>query len=82
MSEHAQQVGSLPEVKSLREEPMVREGLWREIHRLFSEQRWSKLAIARELGLDVKTVRRSLQQTSVAALPAGRAIGHAARATQ
>lgn len=64
MSEHVQQVGSLPAVKSLREEPMVREGLWREIQRLFSEQRWSKLAIARELGLDVKTVRRSLQQTS------------------
>lgn len=62
MSEYAQQVGSLPAVESLREEPMVREELWREMHRLFSERRWSKFATARELGLDAKTVRRSLKQ--------------------
>ncbi len=47
------QVGSLPAVESLREEPMVREELWREMQRLFSGRRWTKSAIARELGLDV-----------------------------
>ena len=52
MSEYAQQVGSLPAVESLREEPMVREELWREMHRLFSERRWSKSAIAREQELE------------------------------
>lgn len=62
MSEFAQRVGSLPAVESLREDPMVREELWREIHHLFKERRWSKSAIARELGLDVKTVRSCLRQ--------------------
>jgi transposase len=41
---------------------MVGAELWREIHRLFAVEKWTKLAIARELGLDVKTVRRSLRQ--------------------
>ena len=43
---------------------MVREELWREVHRLFSVEHCSKAAIGRELDLDVKTVRRCLQQAS------------------
>lgn len=53
---------TLPAVTSRREEPMVREELWHEVHRLFNKSRWSKSGIARELGLDVKTVRRCLRQ--------------------
>lgn len=61
---HATRVsGSLPETFTLREEPMVGEALWREVHRLFEMERCSKSAIARELGLDVKTVRRCLRQS-------------------
>lgn len=41
---------------------MVREELWQEIHRVFEQERWSKVAIARAFGLDLKTVRRCLQQ--------------------
>jgi transposase len=41
---------------------MVGAELWREIHQLFEVEKWTKLAIARELGLDVKTVRRCLRQ--------------------
>lgn len=43
---------------------MIREALWQEIHRLFTVERWSKAAIGRALDLDVKTVRRCLQQTA------------------
>jgi transposase len=43
---------------------MLREALWEEIHRLFTVEQWSKAAIARILDLDVKTVRRCLQQTA------------------
>jgi transposase len=43
---------------------MIREELWRAVHRLFTVDRWSKAAIGRELDLDVKTVRRCLQQAS------------------
>ncbi|HSB81634.1 MAG TPA: IS21 family transposase [Candidatus Methylomirabilis sp.] len=43
---------------------MIREELWQEVHRLFTVDRWSKAAIGRELDLDVKTVRRVLQQAS------------------
>jgi hypothetical protein len=45
-----------------REEPMIREALWQEIHRLFTVERWSKAAIARTLDLDRKTVRTCLAQ--------------------
>ncbi len=41
---------------------MVREAVWREIHRLFSMGRWSKAAIARTLDLDRKTVLTCLAQ--------------------
>ncbi len=44
MSEYAQQVGSLPAVESFREEPMVREELWREMQRLFSYKDVKRLA--------------------------------------
>lgn len=54
--------GSLPENFTHREEPMVGEALWREVHRLLEVEKLSKSAIARELGLDVKTVRRCLRQ--------------------
>ncbi len=53
---------TLPVLTPGREELMVREELWREVHRLFSVEHWSKAAIGRELDLDVKTVRRCLQQ--------------------
>lgn len=43
---------------------MIREELWREVHRLFTVEHWSKAAIGRELDLDVKTVRRCLQQAT------------------
>jgi hypothetical protein len=33
---------------------MVREELWREVHWLFTAERWSKAAIGRELELDVR----------------------------
>lgn len=72
MSEYAQQVGSLPAVESLREEPMVREELWREMHRLFSERRWSKSATARELGFGCQDGTAFAQAAGVAALPACR----------
>jgi transposase len=41
---------------------MIRAALWEEIQRLFTVERHSKSAIARDLGLDVKTVRRCLRQ--------------------
>ena len=41
---------------------MIREALWQEIHRLFTEERWSKAAIAQALDLDRKTVRTCLGQ--------------------
>jgi transposase len=40
---------------------MVREDCWREVHRLFYQERRSKLEIALTLGLDRKTVRRLLR---------------------
>jgi hypothetical protein len=41
---------------------MVREELWQETHRVFEQDRWSKVAVARAFGLDLKTVRGCLQQ--------------------
>src|SRR5438876_10368297 len=46
-----------PEVTPLGEGRMVREGCWREVHRLFHAERRSKSEIARQLQLDRKTVR-------------------------
>jgi transposase len=43
---------------------MIREALWQEIHRLFSAERWSKLAIAQALDVDRKTVRACLAQAA------------------
>jgi transposase len=40
---------------------MVREDCWREVHRLFHVERRSKAEIARQLGLDRKTVRSILR---------------------
>jgi transposase len=40
---------------------MVREDCWREVHRLFHVERRSKSEIARQLGLDRKTVRSILR---------------------
>jgi transposase len=45
-----------------REEPMIREALWQEIHRLFTVERWSKAVIAQTLEVDRKTVRTCLAQ--------------------
>ena len=55
---------TLPAPTPGREERMVREELWREVHRLFTVERWAKAAIGRELDLDVKTVRRCLRQAT------------------
>ncbi|MGH2621257.1 MAG: IS21 family transposase [Anaerolineales bacterium] len=41
---------------------MLGREVWGEIHQLFEVEKWTKSAIARELGLDVKTVRRCLRQ--------------------
>ncbi len=51
-----------PEVIPLGEGRMVREGSWREVHRLFHVERRSKSEIARQLALDRKTVRGILQE--------------------
>lgn len=55
---------TLPAKPSGQEAPMIREALWEEMRRLFTVERWSKTAIGRALDLDVKTVRRCLQQTA------------------
>src|SRR2546425_11552511 len=51
-----------PETTPLGEVPMVREDCWREIHRLFQVERYSKAEIARRLDLDRKTVRAILRE--------------------
>jgi transposase len=43
---------------------MIREALWQEIHRLFTVERWSKMAIAQALDVDRKTVRTCLAQAA------------------
>lgn len=53
---------TLPAKPSSQEVPMIRAALWEEMQRLFTVERHSKSAIARDLGLDVKTVRRCLRQ--------------------
>src|SRR5712691_9084534 len=50
-----------PEVTPLGEGRMVREDCWRQVHRLFHVEQRSKAEIARQLGLDRKTVRAILQ---------------------
>ena len=60
--ELSQASASLPVQPRNREEPMIREALWQEMHRLFAVERWSKSAIARALDLDRKTVRLCLAQ--------------------
>ncbi len=55
---------SLPEQTAHREVTMVGEEQWEEIHRLFTVEKWSKSAVARELNLDVKTVRRCLRRAA------------------
>jgi transposase len=54
----------IPEPDRLREERMVREDRWEEIHRLRAVEGWTVSRIARELDLDRKTVRQCLQQTA------------------
>jgi transposase len=43
---------------------MVRDESWREVHRRFHVERQSKSEIARQLGLDRKTVRTILRETA------------------
>jgi transposase len=43
---------------------MVREDCWRQVHRLFHVEQRAKAEIARQLGLDRKTVRAILQATA------------------
>src|SRR3972149_8386789 len=47
---------------ALEEDRMVQEDRWREIHRLFREEKVSIAEIARRLELDRKTVRSNLRQ--------------------
>src|SRR5439155_7826472 len=47
---------------SLEEGCMVQEDRWREVHRLYREERAAIAEIARRLDLDRKTVRRCLRQ--------------------
>src|SRR5258708_24068802 len=51
-----------PEVTPLGEGRMIREDCWREVHRLFHVERRSKAEIARQVGLDRKTVRGILRE--------------------
>ncbi len=55
---------NLPGEPAHREVAMIGEEQWKEVHRLFTVERWSKSAIARELDLDVKTVRRCLRHAA------------------
>jgi len=55
---------SLPEEPAHREVTRVGEAQWEEIHRLFTVEKWSKSAIARELDSDVKTVRRCVRHAA------------------
>ena len=55
MEELRQGCASLPGETAHREVAMLGEEQWEEVHRLFTVERWSKSAIARELDLDVKT---------------------------
>ena len=66
-----------PEQQMLREVEMVGRDRWEEIHRRAGAG-GSIRAIARELDLDRKTVRRCLRQRAVEAVPAFGAGGHAA----
>jgi transposase len=52
---------TVPEGTPLGEGRMVREDCWRQVHRLFHVEQRSKAEIARQLGLDRKTVRGILQ---------------------
>lgn len=53
-----------PESTPLGEGRMVREDCWRQVHRLFHIEQRAKAEIARQLGLDRKTVRAILQATA------------------
>jgi transposase len=53
-----------PEITPLGEGRMVREDCWRQVHRLFHVEQRAKAEIARQLGLDRKTVRAILQATA------------------
>ena len=53
-----------PERTPLGEGRMVREDCWRQVHRLFHIEQRAKAEIARQLGLDRKTVRAILQATA------------------
>ena len=64
MVELSQACSTLPGPTRSREEPMIREALWQEIHRLFTVERWSKTAIAEALDVDRKTVRTCLAQAA------------------
>jgi transposase len=62
MAELSSRCSTLPAPTHRREEPMIREALWQEIHRLHTAERWSKTLIAQTLDLDRKTVRTCLAQ--------------------
>jgi len=63
-AELRQGCASLPGEPAQREVAMIGKEQWEEVHRLFAVERWSKSAIARELDLDVKTVRQCLRHVA------------------
>jgi len=52
----------IPELQGLREERMIREERWADIHQARAVEHWSISRIAREFDLDRKTVRECLRQ--------------------
>ena len=56
--------GIIPELEALREDRMIREERWAEIHRARAVEHWTVSRIAREFDLDRKTVRACLRQTA------------------
>jgi hypothetical protein len=54
--------GMIPEPKGLREDRMIREERWADIHHARTVEHWAVSRIAREFDLDRKTVRECLRQ--------------------
>ena len=52
--------GIIPEPKGLREDRMIREEHWADIHHARTVEHWAVSRIAREFDLDRKTVRECL----------------------
>ena len=60
----AEESGIIPESTGLREDRMIREARWADIHHARAVEHWSVSRIAREFDLDRKTVRECLRQAA------------------